>query len=155
MGTQGPFDRLVAAADAWAQRHPGEEVVMQIGEGASEPRHARWMASLRPDEFRGLIEGARVVVSHAGMGTILTSLEFGKPVLVMPRRAALGEHRNDHQVDTAHKFAEMGRIRVADDAAALAACLEALSGAGSSAVIAAVASASLLDRIREFIHQRG
>jgi UDP-N-acetylglucosamine transferase subunit ALG13 len=28
----------------------------------------------------------------------------------MPRRADLGEHRNDHQIATARRFAEQGRI---------------------------------------------
>ena len=46
------------------------------------------------------MDAAAAIVAHAGMGTILTALETGKRLLVMPRRAALGEHRNDHQLAT-------------------------------------------------------
>ncbi len=59
------------------------------------------------------MQAATAIVAHAGMGTILTALEMGKPLLVMPRRAALGEHRNDHQLATASRFAELGRVKVA------------------------------------------
>jgi hypothetical protein len=54
-------------------------------------------------------------VAHAGMGTILSALELGTPVLVMPRRAALGEQRNDHQVATARRFKQLGGVGVAFD----------------------------------------
>ena len=47
------------------------------------------------------------------MGSIITALELGKRIIVMPRRADLGEHRSDHQVATAKRFAEQGRIEVA------------------------------------------
>ncbi len=38
------------------------------------------------------------------MGSILTALELEKPIIIFPRRAALGEHRNEHQLATAKKF---------------------------------------------------
>ena len=56
-------------------------------------------------------EPRTAIVAHAGMGTILTALEIGKPLLVMPRRAALGEHRNDHQLATARRFADLGELQ--------------------------------------------
>ena len=43
----------------------------------------------------------QVVIAHDEMGSIITALEMGKPIVVMPRRAELGEHRNDHQVAAA------------------------------------------------------
>ena len=53
------------------------------------------------------------MISHAGMGSIITALELGKRIIVMPRRANLGEHRNDHQLATAKRLSEQGRIMVA------------------------------------------
>jgi len=66
-----------------------EEVVVQ---GADLFSEAVYEAAFRE---------ARVVVAHAGIGTLLTALQLGKPLIVVPRRAALGEQRNDHQVETA------------------------------------------------------
>ena len=69
---------------------------------------------------------ADAIVAHAGMGTILTALELGKPLLVLPRRASLGEHRNEHQLATARRFADTGRLAVAFDESELAQRLDEL-----------------------------
>ena len=76
------------------------------------PKHICAKPFVDPAEFRERVESASVVVAHAGMGSIITALELGKPIIVMPRRGDLGEHRNDHQLATARRFAEQGRIIV-------------------------------------------
>ena len=63
---------------------------------------------MSPKECTDRMVAADAIIAHAGMGTILTALEMGKPLLVMPRRAELGEHRNDHQLATAMRFADLG-----------------------------------------------
>ena len=115
VGTQVPFDRLVRAVDAWATRHGRDDVFAQIGRDAWRPNRLEWAETLSAKEFEDRVAGAEVVVSHAGMGTVLTALDLGKPLLIMPRRAALREHRNDHQVATARKLAEMDMADVAMD----------------------------------------
>ena len=65
---------------------------------------------ITPSEFRRNVEAAYVVIAHAGMGSIITALELGKRIIVMPRRAELGEHRSDHQVATAKRFADRGAL---------------------------------------------
>ena len=100
VGTQVPFDRLVGAVDTWAAAHAGHEVVAQIGDG-TVPRHITWVKRMAVDEFAAKARACRAIVSHAGIGTVLTALELGKPLVVMPRRADLHEHRNDHQMATA------------------------------------------------------
>jgi len=59
------------------------------------------------------------VIAHAGMGTILSALQFGRPLIVMPRLAQFGEHRNDHQLATARRLSELDRVDVAFDEAEL------------------------------------
>lgn len=110
-----PFDRLVHAVDQWAQAHPGVEVIAQIGPTASPPRHVKAVELLEPEEFQHQMQQAEVVVAHAGTGTIITALELGKPIIVMPRRADLRETRNDHQIATAERFAARGLVHVARD----------------------------------------
>ena len=39
----------------------------------------------------------------------------GKPIILVPRRAALGEHRNDHQLATVRQLAERPGILIAHD----------------------------------------
>lgn len=110
VGTQGRFDRLIRAIDAWAGARGRTEVFAQTGPSNFTPQYIQVAAFLSASEFRQRVESASLVIAHAGMGSIITALELGKQIIVMPRRADLGEHRNDHQIATARRFAEQGRI---------------------------------------------
>ncbi len=123
VGTQAPFDRFVRVVDEAAGRID-EEVVAQVRGGSYVPRNLRAVGFLPPDEFDALFASARLIVAHAGMGTILSAMRLGKPIVVFPRVAALGEHRNEHQLATARKMKELGYVYVAETAEEL---LELLS----------------------------
>jgi UDP-N-acetylglucosamine transferase subunit ALG13 len=112
VGTQLPFDRLIQAVDAMLDARPGT-ALFQIGNGSYEPRNGRWQRVLAPAEFKAAMTEADVVVSHAGIGTILSSRKYGLPAVLMPRLKTLGEHRNDHQTATAHSLSHLSGIYVA------------------------------------------
>jgi UDP-N-acetylglucosamine transferase subunit ALG13 len=151
VGAQMPFDRLVGAVDEWAARCGRADVFAQIGNTLRRPRHIQWSPFLAPGAFRAHVQQSSLVIAHAGMGSILTALELGKPILVMPRRGALLETRNDHQVATAHHFVTEGRIHVAFDEAELQQKLDRLEQLQAGARIAPRASATLLQALREFV----
>lgn len=151
VGTQLPFDRLVGAVDRWAAIRPGAGVVAQVGPTALRPAAIAWERFLSPAECRERMRAADAIVAHAGMGTILTALELGTPIVVMPRAAALGEHRNDHQLATARRFAELGSIAVAFDEAQLHARLDAVGPRTASGRIGRHAHGPLVDALRAFI----
>jgi UDP-N-acetylglucosamine transferase subunit ALG13 len=117
VGGQKPFDRLIECVDAWAEEQglAKDAVFAQIGKGARTPRHIEWTESLDPGEYKRCVARARVIVSHAGMGTILTAVDEAVPILVMPRIARLAEHRNDHQLATARQLTEVIGLPVAWD----------------------------------------
>jgi hypothetical protein len=85
------------------------------------------------------------------MGTILSALELGTPTLVMPRRAALGEHRNDHQMATARWFADLGGVTVAFDEAQLLERLDDADWLPGGARIGESAPQGFIDALRAFI----
>ena len=151
VGTQLPFDRMIAALDGWAAAHPGNEVFAQIGPGAFAPRHIKHRRFISPAECRARMVAADAIVAHAGMGTILNALEMGKPLLIVPRRASLGEHRNDPQLATARRFAETGRLLVAFDESDLADHLDQLRRRGRPDRISPFASDQLITALRNFI----
>lgn len=99
-GTQLPFPRLVAAMDRLAPGL-GERVVAQVGPDLAAYANLETHARLDPETFEALFREARLVVAHAGIGTVLAACRHGKPLVLMPRRHSLGEHRNDHQMATA------------------------------------------------------
>lgn len=101
VGTQLSFDRLINAVDGWAAIHPDVEIVAQIGPTENQPKHLRYSSFLSPDKVDEYFMRASLIVSHAGMGSILTALKYRKPILILPRRFSLSEHRNDHQMATA------------------------------------------------------
>jgi UDP-N-acetylglucosamine transferase subunit ALG13 len=119
VGGQLPFDRLVHAVDQWAAEQQRADVFAQIGKSASPPSHIQWQRFLSPPDFQSKAREAQVIIAHAGMGSILTALEFSKPIVVMPRRAHLGEHRNDHQWATVKNLGSHPGITVVTDEEAL------------------------------------
>jgi UDP-N-acetylglucosamine transferase subunit ALG13 len=151
VGTQLPFDRLIAAVDRWAATRPAARVLAQIGPSDLSPAHIECERFVAPATCRERMLAADAIVAHAGMGTILSALEMGKPLLVMPRRAALGEHRNDHQVATARRFAALGPVGVAFDETELRAKLDRLEGLGARAPIGRHAPAPVIAALRAFI----
>ena len=103
IGTQAPFDRFVKIIDEVAA-HLDEEIIAQVYKSEYVAQNIRTVEFLPPDEFNKLFSKARLIVAHAGMGTI-----------IFPRIAAWGEHRNEHQLATAQKMKELGYVYVATD----------------------------------------
>lgn len=115
VGSQEPFDRLIRAIDEWAKARGRSDVFAQIGNSTFRPRHIESTKFLEPCEFNRVIREATIIVAHAGMGSIISALEIGKPIVVMPRRGKFRETRNDHQIATAERFGAQGRVIVAHD----------------------------------------
>lgn len=148
-GTQLPFPRLIEAMDRLAP-DLSEEVVAQVGPDPNTRTHISTHATLAPAAFEQYFREARVVVAHAGIGSILSAKKWHQPLIMVPRRHALGEHRNDHQLATAREIEGRSGFYVAwqtEDLAAL------LAGPALSAPDAALdhSAEQLLDRVRRFI----
>ncbi|NBZ89186.1 glycosyltransferase [Stagnihabitans tardus] len=154
VGTQLPFDRLLLALDTWAAMHRDVPVLAQTGASDTTYAHLTCQNFMDQRRYADCVAEARVIVSHAGMGSILTAIEAGKPVILMPRRADLGEHRNDHQRDTAAEMAALSNVTVVEDSTALCQALNAALARGKDAKLAAssaVAPTPLLEALRAFI----
>lgn len=112
VGTQLSFDRLIAAMDDYAAQS-GEEVIAQVGAEGGTWAHLDSRAMLSPSEFVTMFSRARVVVAHAGVGTILSAKRYRRPLIVVPRRLIYGEHRNDHQLAMARALKHVEGIHLA------------------------------------------
>ncbi|RNC73211.1 MAG: glycosyl transferase family 28 [Desulfuromonadales bacterium] len=151
VGTQLPFDRLIQAVDGWAGDNPGAEVFAQIGPTELRPRHLESVAFLKPDQADRLFRTATLVISHAGMGSIITSLKYRKPLLIVPRMASLGEHRNDHQLATAKWLGSRSGISVAWSEEEVPALIDGLLHSSQAGEISDYADPQFIARLRNAI----
>ena len=140
------FNRLIDAVDAWAAT-ANEEVVAQVGSSTSEPSHCRWFRFASPEEIDRLMAEARIVVTHAGAGSLLRAIQAGCTVVAVPRRAVHGESLDDHQFELCEALGEAGLVRPALDVEKLPAALSAgmpptrVSDAPRADIVAAVRGA--------------
>jgi UDP-N-acetylglucosamine transferase subunit ALG13 len=151
VGSADPFDRLIRTVDEWAGSRSRTDIFAQIGRSNYKAQHIEAVQFLSPSEFRDRVRAARLIVAHAGTGSIIAALEEGKPIIVMPKWAHLGEHRNDHQVATAKRFGQRRGIIVANDEKELIAKLEHVEQFYAPTVIPKEASPDLVSAIRNFI----
>jgi beta-1,4-N-acetylglucosaminyltransferase len=114
VGLMYGFENLVREMDEIAGSIE-EEVVIQIGKTSYEPKNAKYFRFVSKNEIAELYDSARVVVCHAGVGSILTALEHNKPVIAVPRKKNSGEHIDDHQLEIARKLESEGNISVVYD----------------------------------------
>lgn len=119
------YNRLVEAVDELVGSGViNEEVIAQTGHNSYKPKHMTVMEFCSPTEFRKLISKAELVISHAGMGTIIETVQLRKPLIAVPRRRSLGEVDNDHQFTTAKQLETEGKILVAYEVSELPAKLK-------------------------------
>jgi UDP-N-acetylglucosamine transferase subunit ALG13 len=117
IGSHEPFDRLVQAVDEWCdQNNLGSQVFAQItGHAQYRPRNFRFVEQLGFTEYNRCVEQSRFMISHVGMGTIISALSARKPIVVLPRRGQLNETRNDHQFDSLRLVRTLRGVFAAED----------------------------------------
>jgi UDP-N-acetylglucosamine transferase subunit ALG13 len=114
-----PFDRFVRVALAIAG---DEQLVVQHGHTAPLPAgpSVQWHEWLSPEEMASLMRAADIVVTHAGVASIVDAVRTGHRPIVVPRRQHLGEHVDDHQLQIVRALEALGivtRLHNAADAA--------------------------------------
>jgi UDP-N-acetylglucosamine transferase subunit ALG13 len=143
---EAPFDRLLETVATLPERL---EIVVQYGSSLVRPANAAVIYEFLPfDDLMERMRSARVVVMHAGIGSIMSALACGKRPVVVPRLARYGEAVDDHQLPVARRLENAGLVRVVEDAASLeAAVLEA----GSAVDVTIGADERLVGELRDYI----
>jgi beta-1,4-N-acetylglucosaminyltransferase len=111
IGVMYGFGRLVMKMDELASRM-SEPVIIQIGETEYEPKNAKYFRFSSRNEMEDLYRKARIIVGHAGVGTILKAAEYKKPMILVPRMKKYGEHINDHQLEITKELEQEGRAKI-------------------------------------------
>lgn len=108
LGTQDKtFPRLIEKIENQIKKkNIKEEVIVQAGQTKYESDLVKVMDFVDVDEFNKLIDESSFIITHSGVGSILTALEKGKSIIAVPRLKKYGEHVNDHQLQILENFAE-------------------------------------------------
>lgn len=146
------FDRLLQAV---AGLPFDEELLIQHGHSSRIERPgAELVDFLTFDSMVDTIRAARLVVIHAGVGSVMVSVANGKRPLVVPRRKAFGEAVDDHQLQLGRRFAAAGLVTLVEDLADLAAAVAGAHEAAEMVPSASSLAADLAGYLEQLIPRR-
>lgn len=115
------FDRLLRAV---AELPLEEELLVQHGHSSAPAcPGAELVDFLSFEAMSEAVRRARIVVTHAGVGSVIVSLSNGKRPVVVPRLQAFCEAVDDHQLQLGRRFAAAELVTLVEDPAALAGAL--------------------------------
>ena len=112
LGTQDkPFERLLASIEEQIEKgNIIEEVVVQAGYTKYATEKMQVFDLVDREEFVRLVNECNILITHGGVGSILTGLKNNKKVIACPRLYKYGEHMNDHQMQIVSVFAKEGYL---------------------------------------------
>lgn len=144
VGTCEPFDRLMRAVDELSIDEP---VFVQTGLSTTIPHEAETVDFLPYERLVGLVREARLVVTHAGVGTILTALLNGVQPVVVPRLKRYGDAVDDHQLELAERLESLQLVRLVREADDLERVVREQAGGATSIKV----GSALVGELRDFI----
>jgi UDP-N-acetylglucosamine transferase subunit ALG13 len=136
--------------------HIPSEIVIQRGYSRYLPKKIKHFDFVSMNKAVEYIQKSQLVVSHAGIGTIILCKKYGIPILILPRRKVYGEHMNDHQLEIAKALENGGdeNIYVVYEEDQLEEnILKVLKKATGYPLIENVGKMNLIRTIREFIER--
>jgi UDP-N-acetylglucosamine transferase subunit ALG13 len=149
IGSMLPFDRLIRAMDNWALKNQSKKIFAQIGDGFYIPQYMPYERLVGPVAFRKILSESGLIVAHAGMGSVISAAELGKPIIIVPRDLEFKEHTTDHQKHTANWLRNRDGIYVADTIDELDNKITlALTNIAERQRISTIAPADFTDRLR-------
>ncbi len=101
------FERLLKKVDEISPRIPNE-ILVQKGYSKYVPQNTKYFDFVPLSMAMEYLQKSDLVISHAGIGTIILCKENGIPLIIFPRRKKYGEHGTDHQMEIAQVLEERG-----------------------------------------------
>lgn len=112
LGTfQKDFSRPLKALDGAVQLgliH--EQIIVQAGHTLFTSTNMQIFKFFSSDELDKLYMAANLVITHAGVGSILKGLKLSKKMIAIARLNQYNEHVDDHQLDILDEFARQGYL---------------------------------------------
>lgn len=99
-------------------------LIIQYGHTLFNSDGSKAVQFLAMSEFERLVFEAKLLIFHAGAGSVMHAVHAGKIPVVMARRSVFAEHVDDHQVEFADALEKAGRVIVAHDVTDLATAVQ-------------------------------
>ena len=87
-----------------------DEVIVQAGHTSFKSKYMKIIDFIEVDKFNDFIKKCDILITHGGVGSIITGLNNNKKVIAVPRLKKYGEHTNDHQLQIVENFTKKGYI---------------------------------------------
>ncbi len=113
LGTQDKkFTRLLEEIDRLIDTKViTDEVIVQAGYSSDyKSSNMKIFDLIAKDEFEKLISKCDYLITHGGVGNILSGLKCKKKVIAVPRLKEYKEHVNNHQLEIIENFNQEGYI---------------------------------------------
>lgn len=112
LGTQDkPFTRLLEAIEQEIENgNITDEVIVQAGFTKYKSDKMKIFDLISQEDFSNYMQKADLIITHGGVGSIITALNHGKKVIAAPRLSKYGEHVNDHQLQIIKCFEQKNYI---------------------------------------------
>lgn len=127
LGTQDkPFNRIidyVISLKENLKEIKSEKIIIQLGQTKLLKSDIERIKSLeniiiydmlKPEKMKDIIKDADIIITHAGVGTIMECLERNKEIIVVPRKVENLEHVNNHQEEIAYEMEKQGFLTKVD-----------------------------------------
>ena len=112
LGTQDKnFDRLLIAIDKEIKKgNIKEKVIVQAGTTDFKSDDMEIFDLISKEEFEKLMSKCDLLITHGGVGSIVTGLKLNKKIIAVPRLKKFNDNTNDHQVQIVENFDKAGYI---------------------------------------------
>lgn len=112
LGTQDKsFERLLKALDkAVVKGKIKEKIIVQAGCTEYKSKNMEIFDLTSPEELDKLVKKCSLLITHGGVGSILTGIKYNKPIIAAARLSEYREHTNNHQKQIIKEFVKSGYI---------------------------------------------
>lgn len=111
------FSRILKILDEIVEENiiNSSEIVAQIGHSKYVPMNYRNFRFVDGDEFQKYIDDSKLIITHGGVGTLISAMKKNKKIISFPRLAKYNEHLDDHQLELTTILKNDGYIKMATD----------------------------------------
>ena len=117
LGTQDKeFTRLLDAIEKEIKKgNIKQKVIVQAGYTKYTSDNMEILKLIPMEEFDKYIKECDLLITHSGVGSIMTGLKNNKKIIAAARLKKYNEHTNDHQIQIGKEFEKQGYIMYLDD----------------------------------------